>query len=183
MLTIYALAALPFFAGGLVVTLAISRLVGTGQRGLRGRPDRRGRRLPDPDSAARSARCAGRRPGRRGAVDCGRRPLRPGRAPQPRSPPLAPSSCWCRSPASVGPRRLRRRRHQGAPGRPHAVQQVEFVLANRRLRADARRLVAQPRLQGPAARDPVHGHRLGGIDADPAPRSRPCRTRSTCATS
>ena len=39
MLTIYALAALPFFTGGLVITLAISRLVVADQRRLRRRSD------------------------------------------------------------------------------------------------------------------------------------------------
>ena len=60
MLAIYALAALPFFTGGLVVTLAISRLSARRQRGLCRRSDRRRGRLPARDSAARSPRRARR---------------------------------------------------------------------------------------------------------------------------
>ena len=66
---------------------------------------------------------------------------------------------------------VRRRRHEGAPGRSRAVQQVEFLLPDRRLRARPRRLVAEPDVHGRAPRDAVHGHRLGGIDADPPGRA------------
>src|SRR3954462_591935 len=48
---------------------------------------------------------------------------------------------------------------------------MEFVLAHRRLRAHSRRLVAQLRVYRAAAGDAVHGHRLGGVDPDPATRS------------
>ncbi len=71
MLTIYALAALPFFTGGLVITLAISRFAVADQFCLRRRSDRRSRRLPGADSAPRPARGAGRR-----AVGGGRRTRR-----------------------------------------------------------------------------------------------------------
>ena len=61
MLTIYALAALPFFAGGLVITLAISPLCRPRQHRVRGRSDWRRRRLPAADPAARPRRRARRR--------------------------------------------------------------------------------------------------------------------------
>ena len=147
--------------------------VGADQRGLRGGSDRRRRRLPDPHSAPRSARRAGRGARRRGADDRGRHPVRAGRQPiRDRRRRRRHSADPDRRPM-VRPRRLRRRRHQGAPGRSGAVQQVEFVLANRRLRADARRLVPEPGLYRPAAGHALHGHRLGRLDADPASESGP----------
>src|SRR5205814_2356048 len=72
--------------------------------------------------------------------------------------------------SALRPRGLRHRRHQGAPRRHGAVQQMERVLAHRGLRARARRLVAQPGIQRTAARDAVHGHRFRRVDADSRPR-------------
>ena len=144
------------------------------QRGLRRRSARRRRRLPGADSAARSAR--------RARASCWRPPRWPRwRRSSSRRPAGAPATPrpaprFLAVPLAgqlVGPRRLRRRRHQGPRGRPRALQQVEFVLAHRRLRARARRLVAQPRLHRAAAGDAIHGHRLGGVHADPARRARP----------
>ena len=146
--------------------------LGADQRGLRCRSHRRRGRLPHADPAARSPRRAGRRAGRGRAVDRRRRPLRAGREPPPcgrhrdRRAPCADRR------TAVRPRGLRRRRHQGASGRSHSVQQVEFVLADRRLRAHARRLVAEPGLQGHAPRYAVHGHRLSRVDADPSSHAR-----------
>ena len=132
MLTIYALAALPFFAGGLVCLCGDFALVVTGERRVLSRPDRRGWRLPDSDSAARSPRCPGRRRGFLGLVDRRSHPLRFVRAPQRNRSdwPGRPARADRRS--AVRPRGLRRRRHKGAPGRPHSLQQVELVLQNRR---------------------------------------------------
>ena len=48
MLAIYALAALPFFTGGSVMSIAFARMRRSHQRPLRGRSDWRGRRLPRP---------------------------------------------------------------------------------------------------------------------------------------
>ena len=72
---------------------------------------------------------------------------------------------------AVGRRGLRRGRHEGTPGRHGPLQQVEFVLPDRRLRAHSRRLVAQPQIHRRAARHALHGHRLGGLDADPPRRA------------
>src|SRR5438552_123765 len=60
---------------------------------------------------------------------------------------------------AVGSCPIRRRRDEGSCGRPRLVQPVELVFTHRRLRAHARRLVAEQRIQGSAARHPVHGHR------------------------
>ena len=49
-------------------------------------------------------------------------------------------------------RAVRSRRHQRPPRRPRAVQQVELVLARRRLRPAARRLVAEPDVSTARAR-------------------------------
>ena len=173
MLTIYALAALPFFTGGLVVTLAISRLsaqinavyaadlIGAAAGCLILIPllDRLGAPGVVLSAAALSI-----------AAGVAVRPARLARAHRRARRARAPRAD--RRPA-FRRRRLRRRRHQGASGRPHPLQQVEFVLAHRRLRAHARRLVAEPRLQGTAAGHALHGHRLRRVDADPRPRAGP----------
>ena len=178
MLTIYALAALPFFTGGLVVTLADLAADRPDQRGLRGRSPGCGSRLPAPDSAARPARRA-----RRGADRGGDGDLRPPSCSRPVSAAAAharrrhrPLLARPRGTA-VWPGRLRRRRHQGTQGRPRAVQQVELVLAHRRVRARARRLVAEPRLRRSASRHAVHGHRLGGLDTHPPAQRGPLERR------
>ena len=184
MLTIYALAALPFFTGGLVITLAISRL--SSRINAVYAADLLGaaagclvlipllNRLGAPGVVLAAAALARR----------GRRPVRAAAPDAPRTALLGAAilARAARRPA-LRARRLRRHRHQGAPGRPRALQQVEFVLAHRRLRARARRLVAEPRLHRAAARHALHGHRLGGVDADSAASRPTCRTRSTCATS
>ena len=65
MLAIYLLAALPFFAGGAVISVAFARLVGSDQSGVQRRPRRCGGRLPRADSTARLAWRARRRVNRR----------------------------------------------------------------------------------------------------------------------
>ena len=172
MLTIYALAGAALLRRRPRRHARDLAAVVAGQRGLRRRSHRRGRRLPDSDSAARSARRAGRRAGRGGLVDRRR------------------ASCS---------RRARSRRRVAAIGvvvllvpiagqlsgragfdvvdtKGHQGDRILFSKWNSFSRIgvyerDARRLVAEPRLQGPAARDAVHGHRLGGVDADPAPHA------------
>ena len=72
MLTIYGLAALPFFSGGLVITLAISTAGVPDQRRVRRRPHRRRGRMPRAHPAARPDR----RP-RRGADGIGTGRWRP----------------------------------------------------------------------------------------------------------
>ena len=184
MLAIYALAALPFFTGGAVISLAFARLRRPDQRALRSRPARRGGRLSGADSAAQPLRRAGRRDDRGGPLDRGRGSalrrrghaarvavagLRPVRLPRGRSG-------GGRAPFDVV-------RHQGPRGRPRAVQQVEFVLADRSLRPPARRLVAQPAFHRRTRRIAVHGHRLGRVDADPEGHRPRSTTRHISATS
>ena len=84
MLTIYALAALPFFTGGLVITLAISRLASRINAVYAVGPARRRAGLPRPDPAARSRRRPRRRADRRRARAGRRRALRPARRSRPR---------------------------------------------------------------------------------------------------
>ena len=172
MLTIYALAALPFFTGGLVITLAISRLASrinavyasdllgaaAGCLVLIPLLDRVG--APGVVlTAAALALTRGR------AVRACRRAARGLPAPAPAIMAVALAGQL----SGVGG--LRRGRHEGTPGRHGPVQQVELVLADRRLRAHARRLVAQPQVHRRAARHALHGHRFGGLDADPARRA------------
>ena len=111
--------------------------VGADQRRLRRRSDRRRRAAAWSSSrcsigSARRASCWRRRRCRSRAA----RAVRAGRAAARASPALG---ALVLARAARGPalrrRRLRRRRHQGPPGRPRALQQVEFVLAHRRLRA------------------------------------------------
>ena len=64
MLAIYALAALPFFAGGAVVSLALTRFAAGGERGVCGRSGRRRGRMPAADTAAQHRRRARRGAGR-----------------------------------------------------------------------------------------------------------------------
>ena len=77
-----------------------------------------------------------------------------------------------RRPAADGIGSVRRQQHQRARRRHGPVREVEFVLARGGVRPVARRLVAQLALQGRQARNAIHGHRFGGVDADPALRRR-----------
>ncbi len=150
---------------------------------LRIRSARRGRRLPHPDPAPRSRRCARRRPDGGGARADRSCAVRPGGEP----------GAVCRRRrrdhgggarrSAVGHRGLRRSRHEGTPGRHRPVQQVEFVFPNRRLRTHPRRLVAESQIHRRVARHAVHGHRFGGLHAHPPRRAGLRRTSSTCATS
>ena len=96
---------------------------------------RRRRRLPGADSAARSPRRARASCWRRRAVDRRRAAVRARRR---RASAIAVAGAVVLVVAARRPavRRapLRRRRHQRPPGRPRPVQQVELVLADRRLR-------------------------------------------------
>ena len=132
MLTIYALAALPFFTGGLVVTLAISRLssrINAVYAADCSAPPRDASCCSrcSIESARRASCCGGR--GLAGAavlfVPPRAGPRWRGRRGDPRGAARRPA---------VGRRPVRRHGHQGPRGRPRAVQQVEFVLAHRRLR-------------------------------------------------
>ena len=138
MLAIYALAALPFFTGGLVITLAISRfaarinavyaadLIGAAGGCLILIPllDRLGAPGVVLAGAAMSIGAAllfAPAASRTGIAAVGAAIL---------AVPLAGQLS--------GPGGLRRRRHQRPPGRPRTVQQVELVLADRRLRPHVR---------------------------------------------
>ncbi len=181
MLAIYALAALPFFAGGAVVSLAISRLAGRINLGLRRRPARRVGGLPAAAAAARPGRRARRRAGHRRA----RRHR--GRAASPRPPrarrvlPLAVAAgCSRRGPRTRRASCPSTSRHT----KGHAGDTVLFskwnsfsrvAVYDRRhgdwsLSADVRR---------PDARFALHGHRLGRIDAHPPLLRRPRRASRT----
>ena len=173
MLTIYTLAALPFFTGGLVVSLAISRLssrinavyaadllgAAAGCLVLLPLLDRVGAPGVVVGAAALAVAAAAplRAAGTPGARDRDRR---------------GDPRCSARGPV-VRHRPVRHRGHQGPRGRSSALQQVEFVLAHRRLRACPRRLVAQPGLYGTTSGDAIHGHRLVGVHAHPPRLARP----------
>src|SRR3954465_644926 len=137
MLTIYALAALPFFSGGLVITLAIARLsaqvnavyaadlIGAAGGCLLLIPllDRLGAPGVVLAAAALSVAAAGlfaRAPARGPGAGGGRRARGGGRR--------------ARRPAADRPahgaRHLRRRRHQGPSRRSDPLREVELVLAN-----------------------------------------------------
>ena len=121
------------------------------QRRVCRRPAGSRRRLPGPDSVAQSSRRARRRADRgRSRRDRGGpvRTARPAPAVR-RSRRRGHDGAARRS--TVRPRRVRYRRYQRSSGRHDSVQQMEFVLENRRLRARARRLVAQLHLYRTAA--------------------------------
>ena len=120
MLTIYALAALPFFTGGLVVTLAITRMSSRVNAVYAAGPAGRRRRLSRADSAARSRRRAGRRPDGGGARADRRRALFSAGSPDPhRRGGGRRHGRGARRPA-LGRRRLRHRRREG-PRRRHGA--------------------------------------------------------------
>ena len=137
MLTIYTLAALPFFTGGLVVSLAISRLssrinavyaadlLGAAADASVLLPLSIGSALRGRGGAAALAVAAAvlfAPPARRArAIAIG----------------VAILACPARGPV-VRHRPVRHRGHQRPRGRSSALQQVEFVLAHRRLRARPR---------------------------------------------
>ena len=80
-------------------------------------------------------------------------------------------------------RSVHRQHHQGARAPCRALQQMELVFANRRVRSAVRRVVAERALYRPAARHAPDGHRLGGRHADPPLSAATCVTLSTCNTS
>ena len=115
------------------------------QRALRGRPDRRRRRLPRAHSAAEHARRA--RASSSSLRRCRWSPRSASRSPQRARGWRAVGVAILAVPARGTARRraaLRRVGHQGSRGRSRAVQQVELVLARRGVRPRARRLVAEP---------------------------------------
>ncbi len=172
MLTIYALAALPFFSGGLVVTLTISRLTDADQRDLRRRSPGRGSRLPVADSAARPPWRTRRGSERGGVGGLGRCSLRSGQRKMAHASPAARKHfCGRGCGPDLRARGFRRRRHEGPHRRPRAVQQVELVLPDWRVRARTWRLVAQPGLRRPAPGYAIHGHRLGRLNTHPSTQS------------
>ena len=165
MLAIYALAALPFFAGGAVISLAISRL--SGRINLVYAADLLGAsagcllllplldRVGAPGVVLATAAL--------GAIAAVR--VRAGRRARPRGAAGRSAGRRALGRARVRPRVLRRHGHQGPRRRHGAVQQVELVLADRGLRPPSRRLVAERDLHGRDARFALHGHRLGRVDA------------------
>ena len=137
------------------------------QRGVRRRLARGGRGMSRAAAAPRSGRRAGGRGGGRGLGCRRRRPLRAAGTPGARDRDRrGDPRCPARGPV-VRHRPVRHRGHQRPRGRSSALQQVEFVLAHRRLRACPRRLVAQPGLYGTTSGDAIHGHRLVGVHAHP----------------
>jgi hypothetical protein len=149
MLTIYTLAALPFFYRRPRGHPRDFPVVLAHQRGVRRRFARGGRGMPRAASAPRSSRRAGGRGGGRRLGCRRRRPLRAAGTPGTRDRDWrGDSRCPARGPV-VGRRPVRHRGHQRPRGRSSALQQVEFVFAHRRLRACPQRLVAQPAYAGP----------------------------------
>ena len=183
MLTIYALAALPFFTGGLVITLAISRFAS------------RINSVYAADLTGAAAGCLVLIPlldrlGAPGVV------LSAAAGALVAAVLFAPAASRRRFAAAgvlimvaliagqaTGVAVFDVTDTKGHTQGPRPVQQVEFVLANRGLRTDARRLVAELHLQGRPPRHAVHGHRLGRVDAHPEAGSGARHACSTCATS
>ena len=184
MLAIYALAALPFFTGGTVMSLAFARL--TDRINVLYAADLLGAAAGClvADSAAEQARRAGRRADRRGAVDRGAAICFAPRARRAASAVVGRAPVRRRRGSPAGGRRaVRCRRHQRARGRPGPLQQVEFVLARRRVRPAARRLVAEPAVHRRARRRRCSwtSIRRRRRRSSRAPASSP--TPRTCATS
>ena len=182
-LAIYALAALPFFAGGLAVTLAISPWR-PGSTPCSPRTRRRGRRMPGPDPAPRSPRCPGRRARGGRAVGAAASLFAPAAPRAKIAGRHRPSSSRCRSQASS----------QGSPPPTSPIRRaitttrsssrVELVLEHRRGPADARRLVAERHGYDGPRPDTRYMESIGRIDTDPArwkPDSSQCA--GTCVTS
>ena len=172
MLMVYALAALPFFTGGAVISAAMTRLpacvnlvyaadlVGAATGCVLLIPLLNALGAPGvvlTTTALRRAFRSALRSAPVAATDGVAR--RAHRGPAPRG-----ADDWRRV--------VRCRRHEGTCRRPCALQQVEFVFQGRRLRPAARRLVLEPPLLRAASRDAFHGHRLGGLDAHPPHRRR-----------
>ena len=129
--------------------------------------------MPRAAAAPRSGRRSWRRGGGR-RPGCRRRgPLRAAGAPGGRDRDRRGDPRRSARGPVVRHRPVRHRGHQGPRGRPSALQQVEFVLAHRRLRACPRRLVAQPGLYGTTSGNAIHGHRLVGVHAHPPRLARP----------
>ena len=173
MLTIYALAALPFFTGGLVITLAISRLssrinavyaadlIGAAAGCLLLIPllDR----LGAPGVVLTAAALAARR---RRPVRARRAATRRARASRRRPDARAAGRASCRaSPRSMSPTRraTRATAFSSASGiRFRAIGVYDRQHGDWSL---------SPTYTGPRAGYAIHGHRLGGVDADPARRA------------
>ena len=175
MLAIYVLAALPFLTGGAVISLAFARLAD--RINVLYAADLLGaalgclllipllNRLGAPGVVMTAATLS------LIAALCFARARRHGGGSASRRCVMlaVPDGCPARRACAV-----RRRRHQRARRRPRALQQVELVLARRGVRPPAWRLVAEPDVHGTAHRVAVHGHRLGGVDADPEGHRQPC---------
>ena len=129
--------------------------------------------MPRAATAPRSGRRSGGRGGGRGLGGRRSGPLRAAGTPAGRHRDRrGDPRCSARGPV-VRHRPVRHRGHQRPRGRSSALQQVEFVLAHRRLRACPRRLVAQPGLYGTTSGNAIHGHRLVGVHAHPPRLARP----------